>query len=253
MSGKAKRGLYDPLRHGSGRAGGEPYKLSRSKIELFLQSPRMFYLDRRLGIKVPSGPAFTLNSAVDELLKREFDILRKKGHAHDIMKQYKIDAVPFAHPELDVWRQNFTGKQYLHEQTNLLIFGAVDDLWVNPKGEIIIVDYKSTSTSKEISLDDQWKQVFKRQMDIYAWIFQKSGFKLNDTGYFVYANAEKDRPRFDARLEFALTLHPYKHDSSWVESVIFDIKTALDGNKIPPSDESEYSQFLDEAVRVLGE
>jgi RecB family exonuclease len=30
----------------------------------------------------------------------------------------------------------------LHEPTNLLIPGAVDDVWINPEGELIIVDYK---------------------------------------------------------------------------------------------------------------
>ncbi|MEJ2441526.1 MAG: hypothetical protein P8Y06_01235 [Patescibacteria group bacterium] len=69
-----------------------PFKLSRSKIDLFLQCPRCFYLDVRLGIKRPSLPGFTLNLAVDELLKKEFDLLRKKGQAHELMKKYKIDA-----------------------------------------------------------------------------------------------------------------------------------------------------------------
>src|SRR3989338_3788923 len=51
----------------------EPFKLSRSKIELFLQCPRCFYVDRRLGIGRVSGPPFTLNTATDTLLKKEFD------------------------------------------------------------------------------------------------------------------------------------------------------------------------------------
>ncbi len=178
-------------------------------------------------------PGFTLNLAVDELLKREFDLLRKKGQAHEIMRQYKVDALPFDHPDIDKWRNNFTGKQYLHEGTGLLIFGAVDDLWVNKKGELIIVDYKATSTTKEISLDDYWKQFYKKQIEIYQWIYQKSGFKVAKTGYIVYANAGKNRPKFDAKLEFVLTLHPHKGDTSWVEPTIFEIKKTLDSNKLP--------------------
>jgi hypothetical protein len=38
---------------------------------------------------------------------------------------------------LDAWRQNFKGMGYLHEPTNLWIRGAIDDLWVNPAGEVI--------------------------------------------------------------------------------------------------------------------
>jgi len=54
-------------------ASKEPFKVSRSKIELFTQCPRCAYLDLKLGVKRPETPTFTLNNAVDALLKREFD------------------------------------------------------------------------------------------------------------------------------------------------------------------------------------
>jgi hypothetical protein len=53
----------------------EPFELSRSKIDLFLECARCFYLDRRLGIGRPDSFPFTLNNAVDALLKKEFDEL----------------------------------------------------------------------------------------------------------------------------------------------------------------------------------
>jgi CRISPR/Cas system-associated exonuclease Cas4 (RecB family) len=221
-----------------------PFKLSRSKIDLFLECPRCFYLDRRLGLRRPSMPGWALNSAVDQLFKNEFDLLRKKGQAHKLMKQYKIDAIPFSHKDLEEWRNNFVGKQYLHEGTNLLIFGAVDDIWVNKKGELLVVDYKSTSTTKEISLDDEYKQGYKRQMEIYQWIFRQSGFKVSDTGYFVFANAGKNRPKFDAKLEFELSIVSHKGDDSWVDPVIFKIKKCLDSDNIPNSGkECEFCQY----------
>ena len=194
-------------------------------------------------------PGFTLNLAVDELLKKEFDLLRKKGHVHDLMKKYKIEAVPFDHPDIDQWRNNFVGKQYLHEGTNLLIFGAIDDLWINKKEELIIVDYKATSTTKEISLEDKWKQRYKKQIEIYQWIYQMSGFKVAKTGYIVYANAGKNKSKFDAKLEFVLTIHPHKGDTSWIESVILEMKKTLDSNKIPPvGKECEYCPYRHQAA-----
>lgn len=110
--GKRTRNIYDP-------ASKEPFKLSRSKIDLFVECPRCFYIDRRLGVGRPPGYPFTLNSAVDALLKKEFDLLRASGEAHPLMKQYKIDAVPAKHEMLNEWRENFKGVQYLHEPTNL--------------------------------------------------------------------------------------------------------------------------------------
>ena len=63
------KNLYDP-------ASKESFKVSRSKLDLFLECPRCFYFDRRLGVGRPPGFPFALNSAVDHLLKLEFDIHR---------------------------------------------------------------------------------------------------------------------------------------------------------------------------------
>src|SRR3990167_1964194 len=87
----------------------EPFVVSRSGIDLFVQCARCFYLDKRLGVGRPPGFPFSLNSAVDALLKKEFDIHRAKKSAHPLMTEYKIDAIPFAHPDLDKWRENFFG------------------------------------------------------------------------------------------------------------------------------------------------
>src|ERR1043165_773680 len=95
--GKRTKNLYVP-------GASEPFKLSRSKLELFLNCPRCFYLDRRLGLGQPPGFPFNLNSAVDHLLKKEFDIHRAKNQRHPLFKHYGIDAVPYAHDQLNVWR-----------------------------------------------------------------------------------------------------------------------------------------------------
>lgn len=223
-----KKYLYEPRE-------SQPFRLSRSKIDLFLECPRCFYLDRKLGISRPGMPGFSLNSAVDALLKKEFDILRQKGEAHELMKKYHLDAVPFPHPDLPVWRENFKGKEYHHLATNFVVTGAIDDLWVNPEGELIVVDYKSTSTSNEISLEDQYKQGYKKQMEVYQWIFRRSGFQVSPTGYFVYANAGKNREKFDGKLEFELSLLSYRGDDSWIEPTLGEIKKCLDSAKVPPS------------------
>lgn len=192
-------------------------------------------------------PGFSLNSAVDALLKNEFDLLRKNGEKHELMVKYGIDAIPFSHPDLPLWRDDvyrYVGASVLHKKTNLLICGIIDDVWINKKEELIIVDYKSTSTKEEISLEDEYKQGYKRQMEVYQWIFRQMGFKVNDIGYFVYANAGKNREKFDARLEFELQIIPYKGNTSWVEPTIVKIKECLESDQIPASSENcEYCQY----------
>lgn len=214
-----------------------PFRLSRSKIDLFSECPRCFYLDRRLGVGRPSLPGFSLNDAVDHLLKNEFDLLRKKGQAHELMEKYHIDAVPCDHPDLPVWRDDgnrFTGAKVLHTETNFWVDGIIDDVWQNREGELLIVDYKATSTVREISLEDKYKQGYKRQIEIYQWIFRQLGFKVSATGYFVFANAGKNRPSFDGRLEFELSIIAHRGDISWVEPRLLEIKRCLEA-PVPPS------------------
>jgi CRISPR/Cas system-associated exonuclease Cas4 (RecB family) len=224
----------------------EPFKLSRSKIDLFLQCPRCFYLDRKLGVGRPPGFPFALNSAVDTLLKQEFDIHRYNSTKHPLIEKYGVDAMPVAHEDLDKWRHNFTGIQYLHEPTNLLVFGAIDDLWQNSKGEYIVVDYKATSKNEEITeLNKDWQIGYKRQMEVYQWLLRQNGYKVSSTGYFVYCNGKADRKSFDGKLDFDVTLIPYVGDDSWVEKTIIEAHECLNGNAIPEANsECDYCSYI---------
>ena len=231
------RNFYDPKSR-------EPFRLSRSKIDAFIKCPKCFYLDRRLGIGQPGGFPFNLNSAVDKLLKKEFDIHRVAGTAHPLMKAYGLDAVPFAHEKIDEWRDSLRrGVACQHKDTNLLITGGVDDVWVNQKGELMIVDYKATSKDEEVNLDADWQIGYKRQMEIYQWLFRQNGFEVSSTGYFVYCNGITDKEAFDAKLEFDIKVIPYTGDDSWVEGTIHEIKKCLDGEMPDPSPECDFCAY----------
>jgi hypothetical protein len=242
-TGKRTKNLYVPN-------GKYPFKLSRSKLELFANCPRCFYMDRRLGVGQPPGFPFNLNSAVDLLLKKEFDVHRAKNTKHPLCDTYGIDAVPFQHPQMDVWRENFVGVQTHHEPTNLIIFGAVDDLWVNPAGELIVVDYKATSKDGEVNLDAAWQRGYKNQMEIYQWLVRRNGFKVSDTGYFVYCNGKRDAEAFDGKLEFDIKVIPYTGDDSWVENLIMNAKRCLDGELPNFSQNCDYCIYQQAATSV---
>lgn len=236
---KKTRNLFSP-------DSAEPFVVSRSGIDLFVQCPRCFYLDKRLGVARPPGYPFSLNSAVDTLLKKEFDTHRAKGSAHPLMKTYGIDAIPYSHEELDAWRDSLRrGIKYHHEKTNLMLRGGVDDVWVNPAGELHIVDYKATSKSTEVNLDAEWQDGYKRQMEIYQWLFRKNNFKVSPIGYFVYCNGNTDKEAFDAKLEFDVKIIPYTGDDSWVEGVIAKLYKCLVSENVPePGDDCDYCTYV---------
>lgn len=229
-----------------------PFRLSRSKIDLFINCQKCFWLDRRLGIGQPPGYPFSLNSAVDILLKKEFDIHRAKGSTHPLMKEYGIDAVPLAHEKIDEWRDAMRrGITYHHQSTNLLVTGGVDDIWVNKKGEYIIVDYKSTSKVGSVSIDAEWQMGYKRQMEIYQWLFFQNGYDVSKTGYFVYCNGKTDNEAFDGKLEFDIVVIPYHGDTGWISDTLTDIRNCLDKNNPPLASENcdycRYRKFIKES------
>jgi len=233
MVQKRRSNLYQP-------GAGTVFNISRSKIDLFLQCPQCFWLDRRLGISRPDMPGWSLNSAVDALLKNEFDGFREKQIPHTLMAMNSIDAVPFWHPDLHIWRDDVNrkiGASVMHKKTNLNVCGIIDDVWQNTKTkELHIVDYKSTSTHGQVSLDGEYKEGYKRQMEVYQWIFKQMGFPVSRLGYFVYANGIKDYGKtFNDKLEFKTTILPYTGDDSWVEPTIAKIKQCLDAADLPAS------------------
>ena len=228
-SPKRSRNLYRP-------GDGKTFKLSRSKIDTFINCPRCFYVDRRLGIRPPEGFPFNLNSAVDELLKREFDQYRSAGQSHPLIEKAGIEAIPYSHEDLDKWRANFTGIQYLHERTNLLLHGAIDDVWQDAAGDLIVVDYKATSKNGPVSIDADWQIAYKRQMEFYQWLLRQNNFTVSDTGYFIYCNGIRDKDAFNGVLEFTIDVIPYTGNDEWVEGTILDAYTCLNSDTIPPPD-----------------
>lgn len=237
---------YNPKRGSAWNYGGDQWKLSRSKIDLFLECPRCFYIDNKLGVKRVPGFPFALNSAVDHLLKLEFDIHRANGEQHPLQKEYKIDARPAAHDELDEWRRNFGGVKCLHKETGILVTGAIDDLWINSQDEYMVVDYKATAKEEAVKeLDKEWQDGYKRQMEVYQWLLRQNGLKVSDTGYFVYCTGRLDGKSFDKRIDFDVNLIAYEGNDDWVEDTLLNIKECLESDEIPSTGKScDYCAYV---------
>ena len=224
---KYSRSLYSPL-------SDKPYKLSRSRIDNFQNCPRCFYMHERKGVKAPSGPAFNLNNAVDNLYKNEFDFYRKEKKPHPIMIKNKIDCIPYENENLAEWRNAFKGIRYHDKKTNFIIFGGIDDVWINKNEELHIVDYKATAKQNfKPNFDTGWEVCYKRQIEIYQWLFKKNGFKVSDIGYIIYANGKSDEKEFGGNLMFDEHLYTLKCDTNWVDKILEEMYECLMSESLP--------------------
>jgi CRISPR/Cas system-associated exonuclease Cas4 (RecB family) len=240
-----KRNLFDPH-------SDAPFRLSRSKIDLYMKCRRCFYLDRRLGVSQPGSPPFSLNSAVDELLKKEFDEYRHTQKAHPLVTAAGVNAVPFQHSHLEVWRESLrAGISYALPNTTLVITGGIDDVWLNHNGQLHVVDYKATSKNGAVSLDADWQIAYKRQVEIYQWLFRKNGFDVSNTAYFVYCNGDKSLPRFDKTLSFSISILPYEGSTAWIEPALSELYECLRSPVVPKAIEGcDHCEYRLSASRV---
>lgn len=211
-----------------------PFDLSRSKIDLFFKCQRCLYLDRRLGVAPMRGFPFNLNEAVDLLLKKECDIYRAKQESHPIAISAGLALIPMQHANLERWRNPFEGVRYHHEASNFVIFGGIDDVWCDENGTVTVVDYKATSKDGEVTIDAEWQQSYKRQLEIYQWLFRNNGFTVSNTGYFIYANGDRSQKEFKNTLHFKTSLIPYNGSDDWIEETLTSIRTVLTSDSIPP-------------------
>ena len=211
-------------------------KISRSGVEKSLNCKRCFFLEQKHKLRAPSLP-FTLNIAVDNLCKNEFDYYREKQEPHPLFLQNNIDAVPFKHPKMNDWRSNFKGIHYVNNNDGYDFYGAVDDVWMKPDGELIISDVKTTA-KKEFNWQKtfqeyQYPKSYIRQLEMYQWLFRKNGFKVSDTAYLVYYNGLRNEPMFNQQMKFDLHLIKLQCDDSWVEQAILKAREILKSNNYP--------------------
>lgn len=247
--GRRSRNIYTPN-------SKSPFRISRSKIDLFLECPRCLYIDLRLGVGRPPGYPFTLNSAVDNLLKNEFDALRNEGKTHQIIQDFNVSARPVKHEKLDVWRGNFQGIEYLDEGNNFTITGAIDDLWINSSDEYIVVDYKATAKAEPVNklTTAGHHQSYKRQLEVYQWLLRKNNLRVSETAYLLYCTGRPNEEKFDASLNFDMNLIPHVGNTDWIEPTLGEMKKTLDTNKLPKFDEDcDYCKYVAKRLEVVEE
>ena len=236
-----KKKLYIPGQN-------EPFELSRSKVELFIQCPRCFYLDRseKYRISRPDGPMSYIPTAIDNLLKQDFNKYRKLKQIHPYCKDHNLDLIPYENENIELWQNNRKGIRYHHTDTNLILYGAIDDCWYNTETkEIHVADYKTTTASydpktleiKEVNLDEKkapHKFWYKKQVEFYSWLFEKNNFIVSSTAFFLFCSAlYKNLSSFDNKLDFKIDIISYKMNNSWINSIIMEIKNTLECSEVP--------------------
>jgi len=205
-------------------------RISRTKVDLFIECALCFWLEQKRDIKRPPGLPFSLNNAVDHLVKNEFNLSRGKEIPPRLARE-NLSYTPTDHPNLATWRSNFKGVSRQHK--NIEFFGAIDDLWNDHSKIHYVVDYKATSKADEVNLDADWQIGYKRQVEFYQWLLRGNGLEVSNRAWFVYANGIKGDGTFDDQLDFNTKLIPYDGDASWIEPTLDKLIDCLNSDVAP--------------------
>lgn len=224
-------------------ANNKPIQLSPNSLNLYLECPHCFWLEKKQGIRRPPAYPYALNQAVDTLLKQEFDSYRAKGEVHPLILSHNIPAKLFSNQDLlNQWRSNFVGIRFYDSDLEAAIFGAVDDILEFEDGKLAPMDYKSTG-SQVANIYDR----FQLQLDVYTYLLEKNGFLTPRKGYLAFYIVDK-KNGFNDRLPFRKELHEIETNPSDIPELFKEAVLVLKGTAPPPhSPDCKYSQWLKQA------
>ncbi len=223
-------------------------RISRTGVDKYCECPRCFHLQYVKGIKRPPGYPFSLNNTVDALLKKEFDAHRAAGTQHPVQFTFGTDLRPAQHEQINRWRANRSGVEFVDEHREITWFGAIDDLWIDSQGLYYVVDYKATGKLQPVlNMDPDWMSGYKRQAEFYQFLLRKNGLEVSDRAYFLYCTGDRSRAVFNEEIKFHSELIAYDGSTEWIESTLDQVVSTLALAESPAANEEcNYCKYVNE-------
>jgi len=157
-------------------------KLSPSTLNLFLECPRCFWLDKNRNIKRPRGIFPSLPGGIDSVIKVYFDEYRLKNELPPEIKGKVIGKLFSDISILEKWRNwRTTDLRYEDKSLNAILSGALDDCLIE-NGSYIPVDYKT----RGYELKEDPRQYYQTQLDCYSLMLNSSGYKTKNIAFLIY-------------------------------------------------------------------
>lgn len=203
-------------------------KLSSSSLNLFLECPACFWLEKNKNIKRPVEYPYLFNLELDRILKQEFDYHRKTNDLPSVLSENKIKAKLFENQKmLNQWRNKSIGLNYFDEKLGVVIFGTIDDLLEFPDNKFSPLDYKSTELKIEKIYDR-----FQLQMDVYSFLLEKNGFSVNKKAFLVFYTINSQKGFLD-KIPFKKEILQIKTNTSDVYDIFKDAVLLLKSKDVP--------------------
>src|SRR3989338_6904933 len=157
-------------------------RLSPSALNIFLDCPKCFWLEKNRSIKRPRGIFPSLPGGMDSVIKTYFDTYRTKDAMPPEVKGKLQGKLFSSMSKLEKWRSWLqTELSYEDKTINAALSGALDDC-LEDDGFYIPLDYKTRGSE----LIEDPRKYYQTQLDCYCLILDASGFKTKGIAYLLY-------------------------------------------------------------------
>jgi len=190
------------------------YRLSCSKLILFQECPRCFWLSVKQGLPRPAHPLPSLIYALDFAIKNYFN-------------KYRQTAVlpPLISLQIKGKLLNDIPKTLQYKKENgVILNGRLDDIFVFENGAVAPLDHKTRSKPPEnIHIAHQ------TQMDIYSLLLMKNNYQIENKAILLYFYPDNLEPYLHNGLSFSCKVVQVKTNPSHAEELLNNACNILDG------------------------
>ena len=207
--------------------------LSNSTLNLFLECPRCFWLQKNKKISRPRGIFPTLPSGMDSIIKEYFHRYRKLGTLPPLIEN-KVSG-KLAGISLNL--------SFLDHESDLKITGRLDDCLQLEDGSLVPLDHKTRASLPENQKYSQ--NYYQTQMDTYTLLLQKNGHLTRNLAYIVYYSPGPGELHHG--IPFAVEVHQIETFPERTFQLFQRAKSCLDGAIPDSSANCEFCRWKSEA------
>lgn len=216
------------------------HKLSPSRLNLFLDCTRCFWLENIKGIFRPDGVFPSLPSGMDIAIKAHFDRFRKLGELPPEIKG-KVVGKLLGDEELITKMRDWKTFSFEDKEMGVIFRGGLDDCLVHESAHIPI-DFKT----RGFKLEEDSSGYYQNQLDCYALLLEKNGFKQPGFAYLVYYIVKEVKK--NGAVKFDIRVVKIDTDSKRAMDLLRKAVEVLNGPMPEPSDECEFCRWRNERI-----
>lgn len=209
------------------------YNLSASRLNLFQDCPRCFWLAMIKNVKRPSGPMSSIPIKMDSIIKNYFDKYRAIGELPPIIAGQVTGRLPKDMP-----------KTLQHEEDNgILLSGRCDDYIELEDGAMAPFDHKTKSRPpKDIH------PAYRLQLDVYSYLMQMNDYKTANKAFLAYYHP--DFSDLHNGMRIYCTVIEVITNPDHVQDIMLKARDVLNGSMPEPGENCGYCRWVEKILDI---